>query len=178
MSERRSRSIAASWCLLAVAGGVFAAGDENPETLELTGVVRDFQRAHSDFGVVPALGYGHDAGNLALDLGEDGRPVYTGSGYRVAGQWTDRVGRSLAPHLYRDGSMVEVATAPSIAPAATVDTFDSTLGPYGSGNIGPAPTFAVGAPMPAVEVPQGFGEPVDQLRFETPATLAGPQMIN
>jgi hypothetical protein len=95
MSERRSGSIAASWCLLAVAGGAFAAGDEDPETLELTGVVRDFQRAHSDFGVVPAQGYGHDAGNLALDLGEDGRPaafniktniaLSTGTGLSISG---------------------------------------------------------------------------------------------
>ena len=37
-----------------------------------------------------------------------------------------------------------------------LDTFNSMLGPYGGGNVGPAPTFQSGSTMPSVTPPGGL----------------------
>lgn len=43
-------------------------------TITLTGLVRDFKKTHPDFESY----VGHDPGIVAVDLGADGKPVYTG----------------------------------------------------------------------------------------------------
>ena len=84
----------------ALAAPVAPAQDGPPTAIELTGVVRDMLQAHVDFDVIPADGYGHFAGNVALTLDADGKPVFTGEGFRVVSPWRDAAGRAIAPHLF------------------------------------------------------------------------------
>ncbi len=73
-----------------------ADGDQNGngngngvETIELTGIVRDFRPDHPDFDVVPPEGYGQYMWNIVTTLGGDGRPDYAGGGYKVLSQAHD-----------------------------------------------------------------------------------------
>ena len=113
-------------------------GPTPPEIIHLNGIARDFRRAHPDFNVVPAPGSGHFAGNIALTLGADGRPVFVGNGFQVASQWRDKDSRPIAPHLYASPSTIQLVSAPSLDAGATMDTWDSSLGWYGGDNVGPA----------------------------------------
>lgn len=95
-----------------------------PDTLTLMGTVRDFQRAHPDFDVVPAGGYGHYAGNVEPVLGSDGRPVFaagTGGG-GVVNAFPGLGGLAVENKLTGKG----VTTL--------IDGFDSSQGPYGGAN--------------------------------------------
>ncbi len=81
------------------------AEDPPPATLELTGVVRDFkersvQGGHPDFERQPDGGFKHYCGNIAEELGADGRPVYTGEGYCVRRQWKDASGKPICWTVY------------------------------------------------------------------------------
>ena len=56
-----------------------------PETLTLTGTVRDFRErytegGHIDFEKKPDNGYGHYMGNVADQLDDDRKPSFSGSG--------------------------------------------------------------------------------------------------
>lgn len=80
-----------------------------PDTLTLTGIVRDFKErsvsgGHTDFEFQPTAGFGHYMGNVAEALDEDGKPAFQGSGYKVASQWTDADGVPIHPRFY-DSSM-------------------------------------------------------------------------
>ncbi len=123
-----------------------------PDVVSLTGTIRDFKKNHVDFNITgPA---GHYAMNVALDLGAEDRPTFRGTGFRVDTQWRDGVSNPIAPHLYGGGvGLVKLASAPTIGGGTTVDTWDSSVGPYGGGNVGPAPGFYDGAEMPVVTVP-------------------------
>ena len=88
-------------------------GKEDPTTMTMWGVVRDFRKhhqpgGHPDFGKNPAAGDTHSMGNVADTLDADGRPVFTGAGRVVASQWTDSAGRAIHPSLY-DASKGDVA---------------------------------------------------------------------
>ncbi len=141
------------------ANGDAEPGDGLPESLQLTGVVRDFQELHPDFDVVPVGGFGHFAGNLAMSLDADSRPVFSGGGFKVQTEWMQWGNQPIAPHLYVDSgaTTVPVVTAPTIAPTASLDSWDSSAGPYGGDNLGPPPSFAVGASMPSAFAPSGLG---------------------
>ena len=81
------------------------ADEDPPETLELTGVVRDFKErtvpdGHPDFERQPSGGFKHYSGNVDEDLGEDGRPVYTGQGYYVRRQWKDSNNKPICWSVY------------------------------------------------------------------------------
>ncbi len=135
----------------------------DPTTIHLAGVVRDFQRSHPDFDVMPIGGPGHYAGNIGQTIGAGGAPNFNGGGFKVASQWMEAGGQPIAPHLFNlNGSgapgVVKVAENPSIHPNATVDTWNSSEGPYGvDGNIGDPPTFEIGADMPYITAPGGMG---------------------
>ena len=58
-----------------------------PDVVHITGNIRDFQRSHVDFNVVPSGGYGHYAMNVALDIGAGDLPEFRGTGFRVDSQW-------------------------------------------------------------------------------------------
>ena len=157
---------------LALAGLIcFAAApcfavDDSPATIDLTGVVRDFRRAHPDFNAVPVGGFGHYAGNVSLTLGADERPDFIGGGYRVEDQWRDSKSRPFAPHLYwAGGGVFKLVNDPKIDNNPQVDTWDSSEGPYGGDNVGPAPFVETGSEMPKVDVPTGLPW-TDELNFD------------
>jgi fibro-slime domain-containing protein len=132
-----------------------------PATIRLTGVVRDFQASHPDFGIDPAWESGHRAGVVELTRGPDGRPVHDlATGIVVASQWTDMASNPIPPHLYLDpsgkgNSTVVCVEAPQFTNQPIVDTFDSSLGPYPAG-LGPAPAFRTGSEMPTISPPTGL----------------------
>jgi fibro-slime domain-containing protein len=93
-------------------GGGGDAGESAP-TIDLTGVVRDFRErsapdGHPDMERKPARGFGLYCGNISPVLGEDGKPVYTGAGFKVGNQWADSSGRPIC-HLLYDESRDDVA---------------------------------------------------------------------
>jgi fibro-slime domain-containing protein len=76
-----------------------------PETITLTGTVRDFHEksvegGHPDFERKPDSGFGHFMGAVASQLGADGKPVWAGAGKRVNSNWRDSAGRNIHPSLY------------------------------------------------------------------------------
>jgi fibro-slime domain-containing protein len=85
--------------------GVAAAQAGPPQTIQLTGTVRDFhertanppcpQRAHPDFEKQPDSGFGHYCGNVALQLDDHGKPVFTGDGWKMNSQAMDNQGRPI-----------------------------------------------------------------------------------
>lgn len=85
------------------AGQALAAG--KPETITITGVLRDFRErsvpaGHPDFEVLPDAGGGHYMGNVADTLDADGKPVFTGAGRKVIAQWTTASGEPIHPSFY------------------------------------------------------------------------------
>ncbi|MBT8484489.1 MAG: hypothetical protein KJO43_02850, partial [Phycisphaerae bacterium] len=121
--------------------------DTPPETLELTGLVRDFRKSHADFAVTPSNGPGHYADTIAYGMDHRHRPVASGFGFRVDEQWRDSEGRPIAPHMagVRGGPGggdvqslgLRVEGDIHLHKDAVVDAFSSSLGAYGlRGNHG------------------------------------------
>ncbi|HJN79932.1 MAG: fibro-slime domain-containing protein [Phycisphaerales bacterium] len=85
--------------------GIGAAQASAPQIIELTGTVRDFhertanppspQRAHPDFEKQPDSGFGHYCGNIELQLDDNGKPVFTGDGWKMNSQAQDSQGRPI-----------------------------------------------------------------------------------
>ncbi len=76
-----------------------------PDVIYLTGIVRDFKEktvegGHPDFENRPDNGFGRYSGNIATTIGEDGKPVFTGDGYKVASQWRDSQHRQISYHMF------------------------------------------------------------------------------
>lgn len=97
--------------LIAAAGSISVADSDSgmPDSITLTGVVRDFRElsvpgGHPDFEAVPDAGFGHYMGNIALQLDEDGKPAFTGHGYKVAAEWTDAQGHAIHPRFFNPDS--------------------------------------------------------------------------
>lgn len=93
--------------LLGLAWAVQAdcADEERPEVVHVTGTVRDFRErseegGHPDMENRPSHGFGRYSGNLAPVLGPERKPVFTGSGHKIAEQWRDSDHRALCPLLY------------------------------------------------------------------------------
>lgn len=79
-----------------------------PEILKLTGIVRDLREktatgGHPDFENKPDKGFGQYMGNISPNIGDDGKPVFTGSGAKVMNKWKDSAGRPIC-HLLYDAS--------------------------------------------------------------------------
>ncbi len=162
MTSTRLPELMACTGALALAA-VSAAAPEPASSIQLYGVARDFQKDHADFDVTPAHGEGHYAGNVALELGTDDRPAFLGNGLKVATQWRDAAGDPIAPHLYSASGVpgqIILGQNPIIRNNVALDTWNSSLGPYGGANVGPAPTFLIGAPMPTITPPTGLGPSV------------------
>lgn len=146
----RSGTIGLNLATLLVAG--LAAPAAAQSAFVLRGTIRDFKAEHPDFG--PEMAAGHYAGNVGVELGIDGKPDYSGAGFEVTAQWRDSESRPIAPHMWNDGRVyVEIATSPSVAGTATVDSYDSASGPYSASTVGPAPEWLTGSPMPTVTAP-------------------------
>ncbi len=90
---------------LALGGTALAQNDgysNLPSTLELKGVIRDFQErsvsgGHTDFERQPSGGFGHYFGICADDLDADKKPVFASTGKLVSTQWKDAQGRQVMP---------------------------------------------------------------------------------
>jgi fibro-slime domain-containing protein len=79
--------------------------DEDLQSITLTGVVRDFHErtapaGHPDFERRPSAGFGLYCGNVATQLDADGKPVFSGSGYKVRAQWKDSANRPICWNLF------------------------------------------------------------------------------
>ena len=68
--------------------------DDSPESITLTGLVRDFSDAHPDFERNPGdkssddtvFKYGLDKGIVTKKLGDDGKPVYAGGSFSTTNE--------------------------------------------------------------------------------------------
>lgn len=92
--------------LITGATGVATAQDghqmSGPESITLSGVVRDFKDlsatgGHPDFQRRPSSGFGHYVGMVADTLDSAGKPVFASTGYKLSGNWRDASGRNIAP---------------------------------------------------------------------------------
>ena len=143
------------WVLLAA--GSAAAQEVSPQRYQLTGVVRDFSSSHADFASIEASSFGVHAGNIALILGPDGRPVFAGGGSGVWFPWIDSAGHPIAPHMFnfscsldpppgsgRTSLFLTVRERIEVKDFSVVDSFDSNLGPYGGANVGNDALLSIG----------------------------------
>ena len=168
-----------TYCLLALAGGFsFVLPDQlgvqtlkampgsTSDVIKLTGTIRDFRKTNAAFKTAPSGGNGHYAGNLSFQLGSDDRPVFTGSGSKISSQWRDKNANPIAPHLQWDlaggSGVIPVAIATPSPKHGTLDTYNSGVGVYGGANVGPAPTYQVGAAMPTVRIPRSLSNLTNQ----------------
>ncbi|MHC4217988.1 MAG: fibro-slime domain-containing protein [Planctomycetota bacterium] len=106
---------------------------EFPETVQITGIVRDFKSmaemgGHPDFENNPENGMARYAGNMDPLIGDDGKPVFTGNGAKITSQWRDAQNRQISNLLYDSFPL----------PGDTAGSF----GQAGTGGITSARTFA------------------------------------
>jgi fibro-slime domain-containing protein len=102
-------------CLAILVGGVYAyptplspnnaTEEEDPESITLTGVVRDFKErsvegGHPDFESRPDGGFGLYGQNISVNIGEDEKPVFTGSGRKLRRQYKDSAGNPICWTLF------------------------------------------------------------------------------
>ena len=106
LNSARVLSAAGLLGLCVLHAGSAVAQDEAPETIRLTGIVRDFKArkasgGHPDFEKKPHHGLDHYVGNVEIQLGADGEPVLVadGKGHQVKSQATDAEGHNIAPYL-------------------------------------------------------------------------------
>lgn len=132
LQRTNSARLLAAGALLGLTAPVLAVVLEDeapPETLELTGVVRDFherthEKGHPDFEQRPSAGFGHYAGNVAPILGEDGNPVFTGTGFKLNSQYRDAEGRFICWTLF-DPSAGDTAGSHGVMNPGGIDSAES-----------------------------------------------------
>lgn len=90
-----------------VSGGSQQSDEQSmPETITLTGIVRDFRErsvtsGHTDFERNPSAGFGLFQGIVADTLDADGKPQHASSGRKVTGRYKDAQNREMiAPKSY------------------------------------------------------------------------------
>ncbi|UCD75788.1 MAG: fibro-slime domain-containing protein [Phycisphaerales bacterium] len=136
-NHQRASGFPAGSVVVAATLGLFigppqmAAGDEPPESITVTGVVRDFIEAgkpggHLDFEHQHTDGYGRCSGNVALTLSEDANPTFTGEGAMIARQTRDSELRQICYALYDpEVDAVEgLWSRPSTGAITSAETFD------------------------------------------------------
>lgn len=124
-----------------LAAGAGAAAQDAPQSITLTGIVRDVkdrtaQGGHPDFQRQPSAGFGHYVGMVADTLDEDGKPVFASTGYKLSGNWRDAQNRNIAPpRAYiatrdgdRNGSMSSSAGGALTTPENFTSWFRDTAG--------------------------------------------------
>ncbi len=91
---------------LAGASPVSASGmsqaQELPESITLTGVVRDFREknaegGHPDFERRPSGGFGQYIGMVSDYLDDDGKPMFNSTGLKLGSQWRDANNQNIIP---------------------------------------------------------------------------------
>jgi len=96
---------AAAICTIGAMAPATEPGSDPPESITLTGVVRDFrhrnvQGGHPDFQKRPDRGFGLYCGNISPLLGPNKKPVFTGGGSKVYQQWRNSAGDPICYNLY------------------------------------------------------------------------------
>jgi fibro-slime domain-containing protein len=142
----RAITVALGLAALALVSPAGAQTGDPPSEVTLTGTAYDFLKSHPDFNVIPDQGFGLYAGNVDHWLDADGRPVYTGLGYRAGLWWYDANGNAIAPHLFNvctlpfpDGggngggessNRLTLQERLKLEDGSMLDGFDSNVGPY------------------------------------------------
>ena len=137
-------------------GSASAAPQAQPSEIYLAGKIRDFRKAHPDFGYDVADAVGHVAGLVDLSMPVSGNPTFSGSGYRVNSQWLTADLDPIAPHLFLSATSIPLASAPTLDANAFADTWDSSIGGYLFQPPGSAPDYNIGGFMPAISEPDPF----------------------
>ncbi len=126
-----SLSLLASVFVLGAFPSEAAAQDDPPESIELTGIVRDFHerthpQGHPDFENRPDRGFGRYSANIATTISEDDRPVFTGEGARISNQWRDSDHRQICYCLYDPdlGDVEGSFNQPSTGGITSEESFD------------------------------------------------------
>jgi fibro-slime domain-containing protein len=152
-STNKRLTRAAALVLLAGGAGMISVGSANatststpdysnlPETITLTGTVRDFHEqsaegGHPDFQRRPSSGFGHYVGMVADVLSEDGKPIMASTGEKMSSNWKDSQGRKIMrprsyyPSLEGDssGSVDSSKTGSSTTASAFDQWFRDTPG--------------------------------------------------
>jgi fibro-slime domain-containing protein len=142
--------------ILALAGGISftlpdslpttRAQSSNPNTIAVTGIIRDFKTTHPDFSGTASNGLGHVVENISPLLAGSGKPIFTaGTGWKVANEWKDTSGRLIMPAGYRrrgglasgESLGFRLASTLDVRGDAQIDAFNSNFGTYGVlGNYG------------------------------------------
>ncbi len=106
---------------------------ELPDTITLSGVVRDFRErnaegGHDDFERRPSSGFGHYMYMVADELNERGVPVFRSTGKKVGSNWRDAQGRNImSPRDYissREGDTSGSVSSSSTGASTTAENFD------------------------------------------------------
>jgi fibro-slime domain-containing protein len=181
ISAQSARRVAALLGVSLLAAGT-AFGQDPPASVDLPVVIRDFSKSHPDFAVVPADGYAYYAGNVAFDLDTDGKPVFTGGGFKAKSLWKNIDGKPIAPHLFNtckfltpiggsDSGAASFGLAVDeklkVDDESVVDSFDSNLGPYGGENAGASALVQV----------NGTGKRKRVVRVKDKAVIMGDVMV-
>ena len=123
---------AAGLCAVGLLAGSALGDGSLPDTIVLNGIVRDFKElsvpgGHPDFEVRPAGGFAQYCGNVSPTLGSDQKPVFTGSGWKLATQWKNAAGKNICWLLY-NASMGDAAGSKGAndkGGIASADSFNS-----------------------------------------------------
>jgi fibro-slime domain-containing protein len=95
-------------------------------------------------------------------------------GGKVTTQWRQHESRPIPPHLAVTIALgtpdVLIATAPTLSDDPVLDSWDSGIGPYGGGNVGPAPNLITGSSMPSVSEPTGMPPKIGEWKRDTAGT--------
>ncbi len=104
-----------------------------PETITLTGIVRDFRErnaegGHPDFERQPSSGFGHYMYMVEDELNGRGVPAFRSTGQKVSSNWRDAQGRNImAPRDYiasRDGDSSGSVNSGKTGSSTTPENFD------------------------------------------------------
>lgn len=99
-------------------------GGGGPPTLELTGLLRDFEPVHPDFDVVPPHGFGQYMWNVATVLGDNDKPEFVGGGHKVQSQAHDSSGRPICWTLY-DPALGDTPAVPGASDNGGITSADT-----------------------------------------------------
>ncbi|MCB9844993.1 MAG: fibro-slime domain-containing protein [Phycisphaeraceae bacterium] len=102
-ASRTTTTVLALTLFAGAAWGAAGPGDGAalPDSITLTGTVRDFRAAgdggHADFQRQPTRGFAHYAYMVADELDSQGKPVMNSTGYKVTSQWKNSAGKNITP---------------------------------------------------------------------------------
>jgi fibro-slime domain-containing protein len=192
ISAQPTHRVAIALGVLMLAAGT-AVGAAPASVVDLPVVLRDFSRDHPDFYVTPPDGYGYYFGNVALDLDDEGKPLFTGGGFRAQSLWFDALGHPIAPHLFNTcgfltplgGGDPEEASfyltvdeTIVVDKRSVIDSFDSREGPYSDRNSGAEALVRVNGPEPAGDDDDDDDDDADEyVEVKDRSTIMGDVMV-